>query len=97
MNRRESVTITARRGILYRGHLYRRGDRILVRPEDAERLTHGRNPVAALMETQDPVLFDIRNATREQLEAEAQRRGIVVTGTGKDGNVLVSDLRAALR
>lgn len=34
--------------------------------------------------------------TVDELEAEASRRGIEVTGTGKDGNVLKKDLVAAL-
>lgn len=32
----------------------------------------------------------------EDLQAEADRRGLTVEGTGKDGNVLKSDLVAAL-
>ena len=35
--------------------------------------------------------------TKAELEAEANKRGLTVEGTGKNGNVLVSDLLTALR
>jgi hypothetical protein len=41
--------------------------------------------------------FDVDNASRQELEAETQRLGLVVEGTGAGGRVLVDDLRNALR
>lgn len=41
--------------------------------------------------------LDVDRASKEDLEAEVQRRGLTVTGTGANGNVLVEDLRNALR
>lgn len=40
--------------------------------------------------------FEIATATRDELEAEAARRGLSVAGTGKDGYVTVEDYRKAL-
>lgn len=41
--------------------------------------------------------FDVDSANKDQLEAEAQRRGLEVEGTGSGGNVTADDYRAALR
>jgi hypothetical protein len=42
--------------------------------------------------------FDVDGSTKEQLQAEAERRGLTVTrADGKDGDPLVEDYRAALK
>jgi hypothetical protein len=44
----------------------------------------------------EPITGDYANHKVEELAGEAQRRGLEVTGTGKDGNVLKEDLVKAL-
>lgn len=88
--------LTARRGLYYRGVMRKRGEPFEVSPNDVERFTSGQNPLADKGGKEEAPAFDVEKATKEELEAEAERRGIEVKGTGKDGNVLVSDLRAAL-
>lgn len=46
---------------------------------------------------QPSVEFDVDSASVEELEAEAERLGLQVDGTGANGNVLKSDLQDALR
>lgn len=40
--------------------------------------------------------FDVSKASREELEAEAESRGLTVEGSGSDGYVTMEDLRGAL-
>ena len=41
--------------------------------------------------------FDVENATKDELKAEAERRGLTVKrGDGKEGEPLADDFRAAL-
>lgn len=89
-------TLTANRSFWYRGKMRRKGDEFEPRRGDVEYLTSGGNPLATQGKAKSAPAFDPAAATKEELEVEAERRGIEVKGTGKDGNVLVSDLRAAL-
>lgn len=91
-----AVKLTARRGLYYQGVMLKAGDPFEASEYDVALLTGGRNPLAERGGTAKAPAFDVEKATKEELEAEAERRGIEVKGTGKDGNVLVSDLRAAL-
>jgi hypothetical protein len=43
-----------------------------------------------------PITGDYDSRHADELQAEANRRGLTVEGTGKDGNVLKSDLVEAL-
>lgn len=88
--------LTARRGLYYRGVMLKKGDAFEASHNDLDRLTRGKNPLAEKSGKEEAPAFDVEKATKEELEAEAERRGIEVKGTGKDGNVLVFDLRAAL-
>jgi hypothetical protein len=45
---------------------------------------------------QEPADEDYTSWKKDALVAEAERRGLVVTGSGVDGNVLADDLRLAL-
>jgi hypothetical protein len=45
----------------------------------------------------EPASDNYDDLDKEALEAEAEGRDLTVEGTGKDGNVLVDDLRKALR
>lgn len=44
----------------------------------------------------DADAFDAAGANRDELVAEAERRGLDVDGSGKDGYVTAEDYRAAL-
>lgn len=71
------------------GGLYKVGDRLV----DSE----GR-PTKRVAVKEEESAFDVEGSTKEQLVAEAERRGITVTrADGKDGDPLVEDYRAALK
>jgi hypothetical protein len=53
-------------------------------------------PPGAPVPTPEPITGDYDRHSAEELQGEADRRGLTVEGTGKDGNVLKSDLVAAL-
>lgn len=84
------MEVVVRSTFFYNGRRRRRGEVVNVQKCDVDRLVSGG------LATMGPPPFDAAKASREELEAEAKRRNIEVKGTGKDGNVLVSDLRAAL-
>lgn len=44
----------------------------------------------------NPEALDVNGMSLDELQAEADRRGLTVEGTGKDGNVLKADLVKAL-
>lgn len=46
--------------------------------------------------TTTPGEFDVNTASKKDLEAEAKRRELTITGTGSQGNVTKEDLQKAL-
>lgn len=77
------------------GKLYRAGRDREVPDTLASRIRS--NPASSGADSTIPT-FDVENATRAELESEADRRGITVTRSdGKDGAPLVDDFRSALR
>ena len=95
------ITLVAQRTFEYDGAKVQPGDEFEALIGDERWLTGGerayaRKPTAkrAKNATAD---FDVHSAKKAELEAEAERRGVEVEGTGADGNVLVDDLQKALK
>jgi hypothetical protein len=56
----------------------------------------GRDAGLPASQSEEQQAFNAANASRAELEAEADRRDLTVKGTGKDGYVTIEDYRAAL-